>query len=179
MISWQPTLREVLEGTLAAEACGRDFYRDMAGCFAHQPTVEAMWREMMLDECSHISELTRIRGRLGAEELEGIADPTHLRSAKEVCESMTCGWQDRVGTLEDAYQIALAFEASEINELFKFFASRYVSSDDRRRFLLTEIIEHQAKLAEFDERVGPEEWRRVVRAQWELGEGQSAEASSA
>ncbi len=179
MISWQPTLREVLDGTLAAEACGRDFYRDMAGCFAHQPAVEAMWREMILDECSHIAELTRIRDRLSPEELEGVADPTQLRSAKEVCESMTFAWRDRVGTLEDAYQIALAFEASEINELFKFFASRYVSSEDRRRFLLTEIIEHQAKLTEFDGRVGPEEWRRVVRAQWEPGEGQAEEASSA
>lgn len=179
MISWQPTLREVLEGALAAEARGRDFYRDMADCFAHQPKVQALWREMMLDECGHIAELTRIREDLGRAELEQIADPTQLRSAAEVCDALMTGWRERVGTLEDAYQIALAFEASEINELFKFFASRYVSSEARRRFLLKEMIEHQGKLAEFDERTGSQDWRRAVRARWELGEDQAEEASSA
>jgi hypothetical protein len=157
-------IHALFEMSLAAEARGRDFYHLMSQAFAHLPEVEEFWLSLVRDEGGHIAVLNRIRAGLNQAQLDEPVQPEVLARNRTILDILTDDRIASVATLDDAYELAHEFEHSELNRLFTFLATRYITQAERSAFVIHELLDHQAKLVDFGKCFGDRAWRREVAA---------------
>lgn len=155
------TVKDLLLLAMSAEESARAFYAELSRMFAHIPDVSARWKELMKDEALHRERLEKIFRQLSEQDLSAPA-PDILQKLKQTLHGNSL--EDKlssVETLDEAYEIAYWLEDSEVNTAFKIILSRYVTSDERKDFIMDLISEHMAKLRGF----GNAEWRQAIKAE--------------
>src|SRR5271169_2137863 len=124
-----------------------NFYEGLARSFSFVPPVSLFWEDMMRDEVFHMQELTDIRNTLSDEQLFELADQSIINGAqnelKRFAEKLDL---KGVVTLDDAYEIAYELEYSEVNTVFRAIISKFVSSESKSKFVLSQIREHVQNL---------------------------------
>jgi rubrerythrin len=154
------TVRDLLLLAMSAEESARAFYASLSTKFAHMPDVSARWKELMRDEALHKSRLEKILSQLSEKELSAPA-PDIFQKLKETLHGNSLEEKlASIETLDDAYEIAYWLEDSEVNAAFKIILSRFVTSEERKDFVMDLINEHVSKLRGF----GNVEWRQGIKA---------------
>jgi len=156
------TMATLFTLAINAEKAAQSFYRGLTKKFSYLPEISNFWKKMEEDEKYHARELENIFNSLPPDKLLVPADQPVLWKAKEVSKFSVEDNLDSIKTLEDAYQIANEFENSEINTVFAFLTRKFISSAERKRFVLSELKYHLAKLMGFPQSFGDAEWRKSV-----------------
>ena len=156
------TVGAVFDVAIHAERRSEEFYRMMADGFSHVPGLSAFWKGLMKDEVGHARALERIRESLAADQLMLRAEDTLLEKARGTQRFLRGKCVQEIRTLNDAYQTAHELEHCELNALFVLLAFRFVSEEDRKTFLRSEIQRHQAKLTAFPHTFGGLNWRQSI-----------------
>lgn len=157
----QVTIDAVFEQAIKAELRSAELYKHMAEGFSHSPGISEFWNGLRKDEVTHAKALKEIRKTLTDEHLAGNAEvdlATKARAVERFFEDLP-----PITTLQDAYEIAHDLEYTEINVLFLLLIKQFISSEDRKRFFVSEIWDHQAKLVSFSVRFGGCEGRKEIR----------------
>jgi len=68
-----------------------------------------------------------------------------------------------ISNLNDAYELALDQENSELNMIYKFLVREFSRSDDVRKFAMAEVGSHIMKLWDFPKTFGDDEWRMSIK----------------
>ena len=145
---------------MSAEEGARAFYSELSRMFSHVPDVSARWQGLMNDEVLHKNRLEKIFLQLSEEQL--------CTTAPDILQKLRLALRDNsledilssVETLDDAYEIAYSLEYSEVNIAFELILSSFVTSEDRKDYVLDLINQHIAKLDGF----GNSEWRQHIAA---------------
>jgi rubrerythrin len=155
------TVKDLLLLAMSAEENAQAFYAELSRMFTHMPDVSARWKELMNDEVLHKDRLEKIFRQLSEEELSAPA-PDILQKLRRTLRGNSL--EDKlssVETLDDAYEIAYWLEYSEVNIAFEVILSRFVTSEEKKDFVMDLISEHVAKLHGF----GNIEWRQDIKAE--------------
>lgn len=160
------TINDILRQAIEAEWRAHDFYSELAEMFTDvDDEVADFWAELAQDETDHAGELERIRESCNWDQLGRPADAELIQSAGAVRALLATDLRDRIRTLDDAYELAHKLEFSEVNSLFQVLALEFVSSEDRRNFVASEMKLHREKLLAFGKEIGDREQRRKVIAE--------------
>ena len=159
------TIFELFSTAIAAERAAMNFYKGLARSFSHVPQVSLFWEDIMRDEAFHIQELMDIRNALPDEQLFEPADHALVSKAKNELKRFAEKFDlTAVVTLEDAYEIAYELEYSEVNMVFRAMVSKFVSSEDRSKFVLSQVRDHVSRLEDFSKSIVNPENRRDILA---------------
>lgn len=157
------TTYDLFAQAIAAEKDAKDFYEGLSQIFSHIPEVSLVWKRMRDDEDLHARELQDIRNGLDAEQLNSPADRSLAgKASTEIRKFSGKSALNRIGTLDDALDLAYELEYSEINTVFQAIVKEFVSSEARMKFVLSLIGEHVSRLEEFSRIIPDEEGRRKV-----------------
>ncbi len=160
------TVDALFEMAIAIERSAETLYRGLQAKFAHIPEVAAFWEMYANEETGHASYLESIRAELSAEQRAHPADPQVLQDARKMMAFSVEHGLNRIGTLEDAYQIAYEIETSETNTIFEFLITNYTLAQKSRAFLQRQLHQHIDKItAEFPTPYRDAERRRAVTAE--------------
>jgi rubrerythrin len=159
------TIADLFTIAAAAERAAMNFYKGLARSFSYVPQVSLFWEDMMRDEAFHIQELMDIRNMLTDEQLFEPADRSIIIKEKNELERLAEKFDLKaVVTLDDAYEIAYELEYSEVNMVFRAMVSKFVSSETRSKFVLSQVRDHVAKLEDFSKSIANLENRRNILA---------------
>ena len=143
------TTATLFELVISAETKARDFFVGLAEKFSHLPEVSSFWQGMAKDELEHARELENIRDSLTRNELLLPADPDILCKTKRISEFSVEDQLESVQNLEDAYKLAHDAEYSEVNAALIFLTKKFMSSEQRKEFVLSRLQSHLGKLMDF------------------------------
>lgn len=73
--------------------------------------------------------------------------------------------EKKIDNLDDAYELTNDIESSEVNNLFRLFTHKFISSEDKKTFILSEINEHQLKIMDFPKNFGDKILRKEIKAE--------------
>jgi hypothetical protein len=159
-----PTLEMLFELAMQAEKTAEEFYAGLAEKFRHLPEVAAFWLTFSKEEEGHALELEKIRGALSPDQLATLADPAVFLKATKNRNTSALTLLNSVRNLHEAYELAHELESGEVNAVYGFLMSRFIASDWRRQFVLSEIKVHQARIMQFSSTFGGVEWRKGILA---------------
>ena len=160
----QATIEHLLNVAIQLEAAAQRFYEGLAEKFSHCPEVAKFWRVMAVDEACHKNRLTRWEASMGTDRLSQPADARMLRMGRELLGTSVDELLGDVRNLDDAYEMALDLESSEVNTIFRFFIAEF--SQDARviAVLMQDLDEHAERLlTEFPPQYGTGAARVDVR----------------
>jgi len=147
---------------IGTEKTAEEFYSGLAEKFSHLPEISTFWLTLADDEKHHAQELEKIQDSLSPSQLSTPADPLTLQKAKQNRHISVLSLLNSVKNLNDAYEIAHQLEYSEVNVVFGFLMTRFISSEQQKEFVGSEIKVHQARLLEFFQTFGGAEWRKGI-----------------
>ncbi|MEK6728076.1 MAG: hypothetical protein AABY28_05355 [Candidatus Omnitrophota bacterium] len=138
---------KLFELSILAERIMQDYYSGLTEKFSHLPQIQAFWQSMADDEIEHIQELENTRKEIGFEKL-------FLPVGPELFEKIKCGLKfsvldmlGKVKNLDEAYEFSHELEYSESNAIFKFLATKFISSLEREKFVSEIIARANSNLA--------------------------------
>lgn len=156
------TIELLFEHAIEIEYKAAHIYERLSKLFEHVPGLSDFWSDLAQDEIRHAATLLDVQKLLTPEQLSA-------RSNKKIWDNVTNTQhllnRDLVGTintLDDAYELAHNIENSEVNAIFQFFAAEYVPSDERKKFVVSEITQHLKKLMDFSSNFGDRNWRKGI-----------------
>ncbi|MEW6364242.1 MAG: ferritin family protein [Acidobacteriota bacterium] len=147
-----------------AEKVAKEVYDLLAEMFAHEPDVSGFWKDLARDEAAHHEALEMILVRLTAEQLAQTIGSDRAARWRALRLQPAGQLVRSVQTLQHAYELAHELEHSEVNAMFAFFTSRFVTPVERGSFYRAQIELHLQKLEQFSDTHGDMEWRRSVLA---------------
>jgi rubrerythrin len=156
---------KLFELAIGAEKTAMDLYLGLLKRFSFLPEVSGFWNEMLKDEIQHAQELKNIRDSLRPSQLSLPADPSLLQKARKVLEFSVSDRLNSITTLDDAYELAHEFERSEVNTVFAFLMNEFVSDEKKKKFALSELQVHLARLMDFSQIFGDAEQRRNTKVE--------------
>ncbi|MEE8168382.1 MAG: hypothetical protein V3T58_05875 [Candidatus Hydrothermarchaeales archaeon] len=140
---------ELFKLAITAEKTVRDFYLNLIKKFSELNEVSEFWKGMVRDEIQHIQELSSIHSSLTMDQLFAPADPALVEEARKFLKFSFKDELKSIETLEDAYQVTHKLEYSEINTVYNFLLMEFVSSDEKKKFAMTQLKNHLKKIDEF------------------------------
>ena len=133
------TTGDLLAKIIAAEKKAQIFYEGLYRMFEHIPRVAAFWQDMVDDEKAHRHLMEKVRAGLTPEELQAPADPEMLHKASVAARFSPDRALRRIHGLNDAYEIALDLEQSEINAVFEFVLAEHAYLEEEVRDRMVEL----------------------------------------
>jgi rubrerythrin len=143
------TVAALLELAITSEKGAEDLYRGLADKFSRFPVVADFWQGMQRDEVAHAKGIEKVRASLTPEQLLMSADSLVLEQAKRSASFSAKEALKSITTVEEAFELSHDLENSEINLVFEFILSEYVSQDAQREFATSLLREHIARLSKF------------------------------
>jgi rubrerythrin len=160
----RPTLEDLFERAIEIEKTAAEVYATFSRWFSHVPRVSAFWRELNQDEIEHAETLGAIRDRLTPQQLSSAAEEGIWKAVHDIRNRLRKDWKGHVDTLDDAYDLAHELEFSEVNAVFRFLAVDVVPSEEREKFVVSQITQHQQKLLDFGQEFADRAWRRQIHS---------------
>ncbi|MDI6809132.1 MAG: hypothetical protein QME66_09155 [Candidatus Eisenbacteria bacterium] len=158
----EATVERLFESAIEIEYAAADIYKKLSVLFSHEPRVHAFWRGLFDDEVRHATTLQDVLGSLTPEQL---LLPPDMEMWNNIVRIQRMFRKDLVGPIDNldaAYELAHDLEFSEVNAIFKFLAGEFVPSEERKRFVHSEIVQHLQKLTHFGENFGEKGWRKEI-----------------
>ena len=140
------SLEALITRAIRCELTVRDLYSQFAQLFSHVPTLATRWQALSEDESSHVELWQEVRGKLSETEFSRDADPDLLQDLLRVERLLEPDLTSRIGTLNDAYELAHQIEDSELNALFRLLVVEPVKEPQRKAFLLAQLDGHLERL---------------------------------
>ena len=123
------------------------------------------WDELVKDEKRHATTLQDVKKLLTLEQLLTSSDKKMWDDVASIQRLLNKDLVGAIKTLDDAYELAHELEFSEVNAVFKFLAAELIPSEERKKFVVTEIKQHQQKLLDFSRNFGDRNWRKGINIQ--------------
>jgi hypothetical protein len=164
-IQTKQKVREILELAIQIEEGAASLYSSLSKRFAHVAGMPAFWHSLCVDELEHAGLLLSVFKSLPGEILNSMAQPEICESINANIDLLDSDLLDPVRNLDDAYELAHFLEFSEINAVFKYLSTQYISGKSRAELISSQIDVHQKKLVDFDEKYGDKNWRRQFEIQ--------------
>ncbi len=158
------TVENLLDHSSAIEKEMVTFYCRMRRIFSHMPEAEELWTRLRDDEITHIIQLDQIKESLSPDQLAAPADRSMIEQAERVLKFMDPERWEEIGDLDDAVELANAYENSEANRIFSFLAERYIARADRKKFIEAIINEHLERLISLPAGIDASEARKRIPA---------------
>lgn len=159
------TIENLFNYSIEVENRAAHLYETMAERFSHVSKLSDFWKGLAKDEIGHARILQEAKNSLTPEQLSALPPRQMWNNLNEIRAKFGRDLLGRVKTLEDAYQLAHDLEYSEVNGIFKFLAGEFFSSGTRKRFIISQIEQHQTKISDFDWTFGDREWREEINIQ--------------
>lgn len=163
-VSPKTTFEEIFKNAIEIEKATGQMYEKFAELFSDFPKIVDFWKGMNKDESDHAKWLSEIKESLSEEVLSSYADYElilKVHSTKRLLDKYSA---KKIENLAEASELANEIESSEVNNLFRLLAHKFISSEDKRKFLLSEINEHQQKIMDFPKSFGDRVLRREIKA---------------
>ena len=141
------------------------FYCRLRQMFSHQPEAEKLWINLRDDEIQHIIYLDQIKRSLSPEQLSTPADKSMVEKAERILREFCSRRGEAIKNFDQAFELANEWENSEANQVFIFLAGKYISREDRKKFVETIINDHLERLISPPASIRTTEKRRNIRAQ--------------
>lgn len=161
----EKTIERLLELAIENEYKIADIYERFKKLFSHVPGIPAFWQELHDDEIRHATTLKNVRKSLTPEQLLSCSAEEMWDNAVKLHHKLSKDLVWSINTLNDAYALAHEIEFFEVNAVFKFLYSEFISSDKRKEFVYSAITQHQQKLVDFSRNFGNREWREEIKIQ--------------
>ena len=159
----EATIEKLFESAIEIELAAGDVYKRLSELFSHEPKVRAFWQGLFDDEVRHAATLKDVLGSLMPEQLLSPPDVEMWNNVTRIQAMLSKDLLASIDTLDAAYGLAHDLEFSEVNAIFKFLAGEFVPSEERKKFVHSEIVQHLQKLSHFDEKFGEKAWRRGIK----------------
>ena len=156
------SIGKLFEPSILAERIMQDYYFGLTEKFSHLPQIQAFWQGMADDEIEHIQELENTRKKITAEKLSLPASPELFEKIKGGLKFSAPDMLGQVKNLDEAYEFSHGLEYSEANAIFKFLATKFIGSLERKRFVNEIIFRHMKKLMDFSSQFGDSKMRKEV-----------------
>ncbi len=143
------TVAALLELAITAENAAQKLYFGLTQKFSHLPPVSDFWQLMMQDEIAHAKGIEKTRSSLTPEQLLAPVDLLVLQQARKIARLPVERHLKSITTLEDAYQLTHDLENSELNIVFEFIVSEFMTEEAAKRLVITLLREHIGRLDKF------------------------------
>ena len=145
----QNTMSSLIESAIELESKARDLYITFSEMFSLEDRVSAFWQQYSEDESQHMNMLVEIRNALSQEELLSPVGEKEFEGVLRVRQLLVQDFVGLVHTLNDAYDLALTIEDSELNAIFNLLLIKYLPSEKVETLIFHQIDEHINKLMNF------------------------------
>ena len=159
------TIGELFDRAIEIEHEAASIYTEFSRLFSHVPGLSAFWKGLVDDEMLHARTLEDVRKSLTPEQLLSPPDKEMWENVARIQRMLSKDLVGSIGSLDDAYELAHDLEFSEVNAIFKFLAAEFVPSQERNKFVISEIVQHQKKLSDFSRNFGDRDWRKGITIQ--------------
>ncbi len=159
-----PTVENLLALSSAIEKEMVTFYCRMRQIFSHMPEAEDLWTKLRDDEITHIIQLDHIKESLSPDQLAAPADKSMIAKTERVLRFIDPERWEKIGDMDEAVKLANEYENSEANRIFLFLAERYISRDDRKKFIEAIVNEHLERLISLPAAIDTAEARKRIPA---------------
>jgi rubrerythrin len=159
------TFEEIFENAIEIEKSAGRLYVKFAKMFSSFPKATEFWKGMKKDELDHAKWLIEMKESLSDKELSSYPDYDLILKVHHINKLLEKYSAKKIENLDDAYELANDIESSEVNNLFSLLAHRFIPSEEKRKFLLSEITEHQMKIMDFPKNFGDRILRREIKAE--------------
>jgi rubrerythrin len=156
---------KIFQSAIEIEKAAALLYERYAELFSDFPKIADFWKRMREDELDHAKWLSEIKESLPEEVLSSSPDYDIILKVHNINRSLDEYSAKKIENLDDAYELANDIESSEVNNLFSLLAHKFISSEERKKFLLSEINEHQQKIMDFPKNFGDRILRREIKAE--------------
>lgn len=152
----------LFEEAIALERAAKKHYRYFSDLFAHYAEIADFWKMMAEEEEGHALKLESVRNSLPQYILSDVADQTLVRDFQQCVRLMDRLTAERIQTLDDAYEAANELEFSEVNSVYHYIVTHFLTDEDRVVITRREIMEHQQRLVYFENTFGDKIFRRGI-----------------
>ena len=156
------TNEQLFEMAIEIEHRAASLYEAFSIMFTDVSGLDAFWQVLINDELGHEKMLRDTRKVLSAAQLQAPAEESMWRGVMRIRHWFTDELAESVRTLDDAYELAHEFEYSEVNAIFEFLASEWISSEKRKKIIHAVIERHLNSLLSFGQLFGEKDWRRTI-----------------
>ena len=143
------TVADLIESAISWEIEAQDLYRECAKSFADHPSICEFWRLMAVDESSHVALLRDVRDAMPSDRLARPLTEEELGSIRSIREELAQSRKAEVRTLDDVYELAHRFEASEINSVFHMLVLDGLDASKTSALIEAQFTEHIDRLEGF------------------------------
>ncbi len=157
--NYKQTVDDLFKRAIEIERKASDIYKELANLFSHIPKVTAFWNDLFKDEIDHMQTLQNIYKSLKQEQLLSISDEKIWDDVIKIENILNKDLIGAIKNLDDAYELAHELEFSEVNAIFQFLAKKFVPFEERSKFVVSHIKDHQQKLLDFSHNFGDRAWR--------------------
>ena len=126
-----------------------ELYGSLSDLFSNDRIGATLFQDLKKDELKHYHDLNSIHESLSAQILSSDADEELQKIAGRTKNVLDQIDTKMVKNLDEALELVHQLEFSEVNETNRFLTSSFVSAEDRRDFILSEITVHQKRILDF------------------------------
>lgn len=162
-INTELNIGKIFEKAIEIEKSAGRIYERFAKLFSDFPKIASFWKGMNKDELDHAEWLAEIKESLSEEQLLSPPNYELILKTENVKFLLNRNSAKAIENLDEAYEIAHEIESSEVNNLFRLLTSKFISSEDRKKILLSEINEHQQKIMDFSKNFGDKVLRKETK----------------
>ncbi len=155
----------LFEHAIEVENKTAHIYESFSKLFSHVPGLSDFWDGLVKDEKLHAATLEEAYKRLPSEQRSARADKKMWDNIAKNQRLLSRDLLKKIKTLDDAYELAHELEFSEVNVIFEFIIAESDLPSDRKKFIISEIIQHQKKLLDFNGNFGNKSWRQKIAIQ--------------
>jgi rubrerythrin len=164
-MTYRGSVEELFDLAIGMEKAAESLYGELAVKFAHEEEVAAFWKAYAKEEAAHARWLEQIKGKLAPEVLARETSGEMLKMAKGSLELAIEEIVERIGDLDDAYELANEMESGETNAIFEFLIEEYEVAQESRQFLRAQLKQHVMKVVTgFPERYSGRASRQALKA---------------
>jgi rubrerythrin len=156
---------EIFQSAIEIEQIAGQIYEGFAKLFSDFPKIVDFWKGMNQDEIDHAKWLIEIRESLSKEELSSSPEYEFILKVHSIKKLLGEYSKKKIDNLDDAYELANDIESSEVNNLFRLLMHKFIPSEDKKKFILSEINEHQQKIMDFPKNFGDRILRKEIKTE--------------
>ena len=152
--SFESSFNEIFKSAVEIEKTAGEIYEKFAELFSDFPKIADFWKRMNKDESDHAKWLLEIKDSLSEEQLLSSPDHELILKVQSIKKLLNKHSTKKIHNLDDAYELTNDIEFSGVNNLFRLFTHKFVSSEDKKKFTLSEVTQHQLKIMDFQKNFG-------------------------
>ena len=139
-------------------------YKEFSTMFSDMPAIAAYWKDLLMDVMDYIKALRKIKESIDNEQVLPTIDDKIWDDVNHVRKKLDRDLLQSVNNLDDAYELAHELESSEVNAIFQFLTKKFMPKEERVKFVVSTMKNHQKKLMDFSENFGSKAWRKGINA---------------